>query len=107
LDLERLASPPLRVEVDEDDDSRTGARPRSFVLPDTSSVLTREAKGRWRLGLGCFARELALTTSPGEADDMEVGVELTLNGPGEYPVEGVEVDKAYRGVGVGRPSVLI
>jgi hypothetical protein len=33
FDLERLVSPPRKVEVDEDDDSRTGARPRVFELP--------------------------------------------------------------------------
>ena len=82
FDLERLASPPRKVDVDEDDDSRTGARPRGFELPFVC---------RLRFGLGCFVREV---TRPGEADDMEVGVELTLNGPGEYPVDGVDDDNA-------------
>ena len=46
------------------------------------------------MGLGCFVRDAVLVTKPGEADDMEVGVELMLKGPGEYPVDGVEVDRA-------------
>jgi hypothetical protein len=43
---------------------------------------------------------------PGEYDDIDVGVEETLNGPGdpEYLVEGV-ADRAYCGVGRGKISV--
>jgi hypothetical protein len=44
--------------------------------------------------------------TPGEYEDMDVGVEDTLKGPGdsEYRVEGV-VERAYCGAGSGRMSV--
>jgi hypothetical protein len=43
---------------------------------------------------------------PGEYEDIDVGVEETLNGPGdpEYRVEGV-AESAYCGVGSGKISV--
>jgi hypothetical protein len=43
---------------------------------------------------------------PGEYDDIDVGVEETLKGPGdpEYLVEGV-AERAYCGVGRGKISV--
>jgi hypothetical protein len=99
FDLERLASPPRNVDVDEEEDSRTGARPRDFVLVPGPSTIGRVAGGRVRLGLGCFVRDAGLVIYPGDADDIEVGVELMENGPGEYDVEGVEVDNAYNGAG--------
>jgi hypothetical protein len=43
---------------------------------------------------------------PGDADDIEVGVELMENGPGEYDVEGVEFDTAYNGAGSSKSPAL-
>jgi hypothetical protein len=81
LDLERLASPPRSVDVDDEDDSLTGASPRDF--PFASSVYVLVTSGRLRMGLGCFDLDAEVETKLGEIDDMEVGVELMLNGPGE------------------------
>jgi hypothetical protein len=97
---------PRSVDVDEEEDSRTGARPRDFALMPGPSTDGRVAGGRVRLGLGCFVRDAGLVMYPGDADDIEVGVELMENGPGEYDVEGVEVDNAYNGVGSRRSSGL-
>jgi rhodanese-related sulfurtransferase len=48
--------------------------------------------------------ELEVMRIPGDAEDMEVGVELTLKGPGEYPVDDV-ADIAYSCDGGGRSVV--
>ena len=60
------------------------------------------------VGLGCLMRgvPLEVTVVLGEKDDMEVGVEAMLKGPGEpeYPVEGV-AESVYSGVGGGRSTV--
>jgi hypothetical protein len=83
FDLARLTSPPRRVEVDEEEDSRTGASPRELELVSVSSVNVRDTSGRLRFEPICFGRDAAVEAMLGEADDMEVGVELMLNGPGE------------------------
>lgn len=87
-------SPSRRVETEDDEDSRTDGSPCGSKLDVVSSVIFRAVGGRLRVGLGCRTLDVILvvveTTMPGEADDMEVGVELILKGPGEYPVEGVE-----------------
>lgn len=73
----------------------------------SSGVLCRVTGGLLCSGLACFVRcEFRDKVLPGEYDDIDVGVEETLNGPGdpEYIVEGVAV-RAYCGVGRGRMSV--
>lgn len=59
-------------------------------------------------GLVCLILEEALfdKITPGEYEDIEVGVEETLKGPGdsEYRVDGV-VERVYCGVGSGKISV--
>lgn len=101
-----LSLPPLsearRVEVDEDEDSRTVESPGESMLPVASSVSFRDVDGLLRAGLCCPAPEpfleAAESRTPGEWEDIEVGVEVMLKGPGEYPVDGV-ADNAYIGVG--------
>jgi hypothetical protein len=73
----------------------------------SSGVLCRVTGGLLCNGLACLVRcEFLDIAVPGEYDDMDVGVEETLNGPGdpEYRVEGV-AESAYCGVGSGRISV--
>ena len=98
------------VEVDGEEfvDSRTDERVCWRTLG--SSGVRRRVTGGGLLcsGLVCLVRVVDLIDSatPGEYDDMEVGVEETLKGPGdsEYRVDGV-VDRAYCGAGRGKISV--
>jgi hypothetical protein len=64
----------------------------------SSGVLYLATEGLACKGLTCRVRLVVFadTTTPGEYEDMEVGVDETLNGPGdpEYRVEGV-VERAY------------
>lgn len=46
LDLDLMDSPPRRVDVDDEDDSRTGANPRDFGPPFGSSTYVRVASAR-------------------------------------------------------------
>jgi hypothetical protein len=87
LSLDLLYSPSRRVETDEEDDSRTDGSPCESKLEVVSSVIFRAVGGRLRVGLSCRTLEVIFaaveTMIPGEVDDMEVGVELMLKGPGE------------------------
>lgn len=84
------------VEVDDDErvDSRTADRPCS------SGVASLPTGGLPERGLTCLMRDAGLLGSetPGEYEDMELGVEERLKrlGESEYPVEGV-VEGAYCG----------
>lgn len=77
-------------------------------LAGSSRASCRETGGFECKGLTCRIRDALLfeKTVPGEYDDMDVGVDDTLKGPGdsEYLVDGV-VDRAYWGVGSGKISV--
>lgn len=97
------------VEVDEEDveDSRTVERVCGLRVFVSSGVLCLVTGGRLCKGLACFVRcEFRDRAVPGEYDDIDVGVDETLNGPGdpEYLVEGV-AERAYCGAGRGRTSV--
>jgi hypothetical protein len=94
------------VDAEEDDDSRT----EDNVRPSISSSPRIVTGGLLLVGLDCLVRNVLfeVTVVAGEKDDMDVGVEAMLNGPGdpEYPVEGV-VDSAYRGVGGAKSIVAV
>jgi hypothetical protein len=98
------------VDVEDDEDSRTVEWPGDSIAPLPSFVSFRDVDGLLRVGLFWTVLEpspdAAESSIPGECEDMEVGVEVTLNGPGEYPVDGV-VDSAYRGVGVMVSDVCV
>ena len=73
----------------------------------SSGVLCRVTGGLLCSGLACRVRFEALdNVVPGAEDDIDVGVDDTLKGPGEseYRVEGV-AERAYCGVGRGSMSV--
>lgn len=82
------------MEADDNDvdDSRTDERACCCRMLGSSCDRFRVTGGLLSRGLACLVRtELFDNTMPGEYEDMEVGVEETLNGPGdsEYRVEGV------------------
>ena len=93
---------------DEDvEDSRTMERVCGVRVLVSSGVLWRVTGGRLCNGLACFVRcEFRESAVAGEYDDIDVGVDETLNGPGdpEYLVEGV-AERAYCGVGSCKMSV--
>jgi hypothetical protein len=111
----------VELEDDEFNDSRTAARPCGSALMASTSfgtlpVLLRVTGGRVRLGLLiCLAlgglRRLG-ATSPGDCDDIEVGVVSRLYGPGpgdpENFVEGLALmvllpeNSKLAGVGGGK-----
>lgn len=81
------------VEDEDVDDSRTEESPCWWRILTVSLLLLRATGGRLSSGLVCLTRgALLVITTPGEYEDMDVGVEETLNGPGdsEYLVEGVD-----------------
>lgn len=98
------------MDADEDDveDSRTDERPCCSRKLEFSSVFRHVTGGLLCIGLACLSREGAFVVKarPGECEDIEVGVEVTLKGPGdsEYLVEGL-ADSPYCGVGGGKFSI--
>lgn len=89
-----LAPSARTVDADDEDveDSRTEESARS------SGVLCLVMGGLDCNGLACLVRTVDLVdkATPGEYEDIDVGVDETLKGPGdsEYRVEGV-VERAY------------
>lgn len=87
LSLDLPYSPSRSVETEEEEDSRTEGSPWASKLEAISSVIFRVVGGRLRVGLSCRILVVVFmvmgATRPGDADDIEVGVELMLNGPGE------------------------
>ena len=80
--------------VDEDDeevkDSRTAVRPRLREMLESSCSgmpgnFRRVTGGRLRVGLSCFLFIGALigVDTPGDCDDIDVGVEVLLKAPGD------------------------
>lgn len=115
------------VEVDEDEfvDSLSAVKPCRFVLGSRASfdalpALLRVTGGLLSAGLGCLVLEAGKrmgATSPGDTEDMEVGVVSRLYEPGpgdsEYLVEGLPVKVLWlllvvenKGVGGGRSVVI-
>lgn len=98
----------MDVDDEEVEDSRTDESPCCLRKLSSSGVLCRTTGGLLCKGLACRTRvvDFVDNATPGEYDDIDVGVEDTLNAPGdsEYRVEGV-VEIAYCGIGRGRISV--
>ena len=85
------------MDEEEVEDSRTEGSPCCWRELSSSGVLCLVTGGRLCSGLDCFVREVLLEkVAPGEYEDIDVGVDEMLKGPGdsEYRVEGV-VDSAY------------
>lgn len=104
----RVFCPASILIVEPDDDEVEDSRTEGSIC--SSGVLCLAMGGRLWSGLVWRARKVALLESeaPGECEyeDIEVGVEETLKGPGdsEYRVEGV-VESTYWGAGGGSISV--
>jgi hypothetical protein len=103
-----LSATTVDAEDAEFEDSLTEESACRWRWPNSSAVLCRTTGGRLCSGLACRTRVVLLDeiAVAGEYDDMDVGVEDTLKGPGdsEYRVEGV-VETAYCGVGSVRISL--
>lgn len=102
---------PLTVDEDDEEvnDSRTAVRPRlcrrlessCSGMPGNFRLVTG---GRLRVGLSCFLPIGALigVETPGDCDDMDVGVEVLLKAPGDSERRVDEPLSAKVGVGGGK-----
>ena len=102
---------PLTVDEDDEEvkDSRTAVRPRLCEIfksscngmPGNFRLVTG---GRLRVGLSCFRLTGGLTgiEAPGDCDDIDVGVEVLLNAPGDSERRVDEPLSAKVGVGGGK-----
>lgn len=102
----------LMVDEDEDEvaDSRTDARPvvrgAAFSSRAIRSIPLVETGGRLRVGLVVLGLKGAFkgVGTPGDWDDIDVGVEVRLNAPGDSDRR-VEEPLSWPWVGVGGGSV--
>jgi hypothetical protein len=83
-----LCLPPSATTVDVEDEDVDDSRTVESVLGlrelASSGVLCRVTGGLLCRGLACFVRcEFLDRAVPGEYDDIDVGVEETLKGPGD------------------------
>lgn len=101
-------SVPLTVDEDDDEvkDSRTAVRPRLCKIMESSGNgmpgnFRLVTGGRLRVGLSCFLLIGALigVETPGDCDDMDVGVEVLLKAPGDSERRVEEPLSAKVGVG--------
>lgn len=116
FEVERTWEPSRRsvpLTVDEDDeevkDSRTAVRPRLCkILESSRSGLPGNFRlvtgGRLRVGLSCVLLIGALigVETPGDCDDMDVGVEVLLKAPGDSERRVDEPLSTKVGVGGGK-----
>lgn len=102
---------PLTVDEDDEEvkDSRTAVRPRLREILESSCSGTPGnfrlvTGGRLRVGLSCFLPMGALigVETPGDCDDMDVGVEVLLKAPGDSERRVDEPLSAKVGVGGGK-----
>lgn len=107
-------SVPLTVDEDDEEvkDSRTAVRPRLRTMLESScrgmpGTFRLVTGGRLRVGLSCFLLIGALTgvETPGDCDDMDVGVEVLLKAPGDSERRMEEPLSAKVGVGGGNCGV--